>query len=65
MQVNYQSQNILKPEGKRTASHLIAFDELHQYITIYKEVVDVNSPVAAVSSWVSSGHDEAETLDVL
>jgi hypothetical protein len=62
---HYQTQTIDKPQGKRTPSCTIRFDELHQYFKVYKEVVDIDSPTTAVAAWVESGHTEENALQVL
>jgi hypothetical protein len=65
MQVDYQNNTIIKPQGKRTSATSIPFNELHKFIEIYNEVVDVKSPAAATTSWVTKGYPEEETIHVL
>lgn len=65
MQVNYQDKNIVKPQGKRTPTRLIQFDELNRFIGIFKEVVDVKSPTDAVASWVKAGYPQEQAIAIL
>lgn len=65
MQINYQDKTIIKPNGIRTPVSRIGFDELNQYIKIYREVVDVQSPTVAVSAWVRNDFPEEQVAEVL
>jgi hypothetical protein len=65
MRVNYSNNTIEKPAGKRTPAKTIQFDELKQYIDIFKEVVDVRSPTDAIASWARAGYPEAQAINVL
>lgn len=65
MQVDYQNNTIVKPQGKRTDAAIISFYELHRFIQIYHAVVDVKSPTTATMSWITKGYPEEEALQVL
>ena len=65
MKINYATNTIEKPTGKRTPAGVIQFDDLKHFIEIFKEVVDVKSPTDAIASWVKGGYPEEQAIAVL